>query len=232
MSERYQLVQTAKCLALHDTVDPKVGAVFVDFAEGKARHRLKFGGGKGQDIAKAVGLHKLKNPHVVDATAGLGRESFVLASLGCTVTMLERSPIVHALLADGLQRANATDDPALQAIVQRMTLYQADASAWLTALSVENYPDVIYLDPMFPERQKSALVQKEMRFFHEVVGDDPDSDGLLVCARMRAKQRVVVKRPRLAPCLADCVPAFVISGKAVRYDIYLPFKLPASKATA
>ena len=120
MSERYQLVQTAERLELHDTADPKVGAVFVDFVEGKARHRLKFGGGKGQDIAKAVGLHKHKNPHVVDATAGLGRESFVLASLGCSVVMLERSPIVHALLADGLQRAKASDDPELQAIVQRM----------------------------------------------------------------------------------------------------------------
>lgn len=228
MSERYQLVQTPERLELHDTADPKIGAVFVDFVEGKARHRLKFGGGKGQDIAKAVGLHKFKQPHVIDATAGLGRESFVLASLGCTVTMLERSPMVHALLADGLQRANAINAPELQAIVQRMTLHQVDAIAWLNDLPLESYPDVVYLDPMFPERQKSALVQKEMRFFHTVVGDDSDSDGLLACARQRAKHRVVVKRPRLAPLLANATPAFVISGKAVRYDIYLP--LP--KATA
>ncbi len=228
MSERYQLVQTAERLELHDTADPKVGAVFVDFVEGKARHRLKFGGGKGQDIAKAVGLHKHKNPHIVDATAGLGRESFVLASLGCSVVMLERSPIVHALLADGLQRAKASDDPELQAIVQRMTLYQVDSHVWLNDLPIASYPDVIYLDPMFPERQKSALVQKEMRFFHDVVGGDSDGDELLACARVRAKYRVVVKRPRLAPLLAATAPAFVISGKAVRYDVYLP--LP--KATA
>ncbi len=231
MSERYQLVQTPERLELRDTVDPKVGAVFVDFVEGKARHRLKFGGGKGQDIAKAVGLHKLKQPHVVDATAGLGRESFVLASLGCAVTLLERAPLVHALLADGLQRACESEDAEIQGIVQRMTLYQVDANVWLTMLPIEHYPDVIYLDPMFPERQKSALVQKEMRFFHEVVGNDVDSDGLLLLACQRARHRVVVKRPLLAPELANRKPAFVIKGKAVRYDVYLP-TLVLPKATA
>jgi 16S rRNA (guanine1516-N2)-methyltransferase len=93
---RYHLVQTPDRLELHDTLDPKMGAVYVDFVEGKARHRRQFGGGKGQDIAKAIGLHKFKNPRVIDATAGLGREAFVLASLGCHLTLLERSPIIHA----------------------------------------------------------------------------------------------------------------------------------------
>jgi 16S rRNA (guanine1516-N2)-methyltransferase len=223
---RYQLVQTPARLELHDTQDPKIGAVYVDFVEGKAQHRRLFGGGKGQDIAKAIGLHKRKNPYVIDATAGLGRESFVLATLGCTVTLLERSPTVHALLADGLTRARASDDAEINAIVARMTLHHSDAYTWLQNLPSDALPDVIYLDPMFPERQKTALVQKEMRFFHEVVGEDPDSDRLLEIACQRAKYRVVVKRPRHAPELAACKPAFVISGKAVRYDVYL------GKATA
>ncbi|WP_308872965.1 class I SAM-dependent methyltransferase [Thiothrix subterranea] len=223
---RYQLVQTPARLELHDTHDPKVGAVYVDFVEGKAQYRRKFGGGKGQDIAKAIGLHKFKHPHVIDATAGLGRESFVLATLGCTVTLLERSPVVHALLADGLKRALASDDQETLEIASRMTLYPADAHVWLTELPAVAWPDVIYLDPMFPDRQKSALVQKEMRFFHEVVEADPDSDGLLALAQERAKRRVVVKRPRHAPELHGCKPAFVISGKTVRYDVYL------GKATA
>lgn len=226
MTNRYQLVQTPARLELHDTLDPKMGAVYVDFVEGKARHRLKFGGGKGQDIAKAVGLHKHKNPHVIDATAGLGRESFVLASLGCTVTMLERSPIVHALLADGLQRAQQCADEEIRHIAQRMTLHHADAQTWLAALPNAPAADVIYLDPMFPERQKSALVQKEMRFFHHVVGDDADDDALLAIACERAKYRVAVKRTNHAPTLANTKPAFVISGKAIRYDVYL------GKATA
>jgi 16S rRNA (guanine1516-N2)-methyltransferase len=230
MSDRYQLVQTPERLELHDTYDPKVGAVYVDFVEGKAQHRRLFGGGKGQDIAKAIGLHKFKHPHVIDATAGLGRESFVLATLGCTVTLLERSPIVHALLADGLKRTLVSDNREAIEIASRMTLYQADAHVWLKALPADALPDVIYLDPMFPERQKSALVQKEMRFFHEVVGADEDSDALLDIARQHAKRRVVVKRPRHAPELEGCKPAFVIAGKAVRYDVYLSKATPQEDA--
>ncbi|WP_298608305.1 class I SAM-dependent methyltransferase [uncultured Thiothrix sp.] len=226
MSNRYQLVQTASRLELQDTLDPKVGTVYVDFVEGKARHRLLFGGGKGQDIAKAVGLNKHKELKVVDATAGLGREAFVLASLGCQVTLLERSPIMHALLVDGLQRAANSDDPQLQAIISRMQLEHTDALSWLKI--TEHQPEVVYLDPMFPERQKSALVQKEMRCLHEVVGEDTDSAELLDLARQVAKLRVTVKRPRLAPELANLKPAFVISGKAVRYDVYLP-KAPTQK---
>jgi 16S rRNA (guanine1516-N2)-methyltransferase len=231
-SAGYQLVRTPARLELHDTSDPKSGPVYVDFVQGKARHRLKFGGGKGQDIAKAVGLHKLSHPHVIDATAGLGRESFVLASLGCTVTLLERNPLVHALLEDGLRRALVSEDDELLSIIRRMTLINTDARHWLAQLPDDEYPDVIYLDPMFPERRKSALVQKEMRFFHQVVGDDQDDDTLLEIARRHCKHRVAVKRPRHAALLAAEKPAFVISGKAIRYDVYLPLKgNPASTET-
>lgn len=226
MPGRYQLVQTPERLELHDTQDAKIGPVYVDFLEGKARHRQQFGGGKGQDIAKAIGLHKFKQPHVIDATAGLGRESFVLASLGCSVTMLERSPIVHALLEDAMKRALASDSAEVLGTVSRMTLHLADAHAWLEQFGAVSQPDVIYCDPMFPERRKTALVQKEMRFFHAVVGADADSDSLLGLACRYAKHRVVVKRPRHAPVLAGSQPAFVIGGKAVRYDVYL------GKATA
>lgn len=221
MSNRYQLVQTSERLELHDTQDQKVGAVYVDFVNGKAAHRRKFGGGKGQDLAKAIGLHKIKHPSVIDATAGLGRESFVLATLGCNVTALERNPMVHALLEDGLKRAKAFEDNELQTIIKNITLHHIAAQDYLVKLE-QDLPDVIYLDPMFPERQKSAQVQKEMRFFHEVVGDDADDDVLLELARHKAKKRVVVKRPRLAPLLAGCEPNFVIKGKAIRFDVYLP----------
>jgi len=221
---RYQLQHNGERLELHDSTDPKIGPVYVDFVSGKARHRLQFGGGKGQAIAKAVGLHKIKQPRIVDATAGLGREAFVLASLGCEVTLLERSPILHALLADGLQRALHCEDVDLRNIASRMQLHHADAQVWLHSLSAAAYPDVVYLDPMFPERRKSAQIQKEMRFLHAIVGEDPDANDLLSIARQRCHKRVTVKRPRLAPALADYAPAFVIQGKVVRYDVYLALK--------
>jgi 16S rRNA (guanine1516-N2)-methyltransferase len=84
------------------------GPVRVDFLTGKAKHRLNYGGGKGQLLAKAVGINKRAGLKVLDATAGLGQDSFVLASLGCEVTLLERSPIVRALLIDGMQRGLAS----------------------------------------------------------------------------------------------------------------------------
>ena len=92
-------------LQLFKSDEPKLGAIRVDFVTGASAHRRKFGGGKGQAIAKAVGLNKGATPHVLDATAGLGRDAFVLAALGCKVTMHERHPVVAALLYDGLQRA-------------------------------------------------------------------------------------------------------------------------------
>ncbi|WP_020558645.1 class I SAM-dependent methyltransferase [Thiofilum flexile] len=221
---RYQLVQTPERLELHDLADPHMGAVYVDFIGGKAQHRRQFGGGKGQDIAKAIGLNKYAHPYVVDATAGLGREAFVLASLGCQLLMLERNPMVFALLADGLKRAQACEDADLLAIIQRMTLAPIAAQDWLQTLTPDAYPDVIYLDPMFPERQKSALVQKEMRFFHSIVGNDDDDAGLVELARHKALKRVVVKRPQKAPLLGNSKPAFVIGEKAaIRFDVYLPF---------
>lgn len=222
---RYQLQQTQYPpyrLELHDTHDPRTRPVYVDFVAGKARHRLNYGGGKGQGIAKAIGLHKLKQPSVIDATAGLGRESFVLASLGCRVTLLERNELVHALLADGLLRAEQSGDEAVQEIIARMTLVAADALAWLATIAEDEQPEVIYLDPMFPQRRKSALVQKEMRFFHEVVGEDVDGGELLAVARRVALKRVVVKRPAGASELAGVKPGFVIRGKTTRYDVYLP----------
>jgi len=202
--------------------------VQASFVDGKADHRRKFGGGKGQSIAKAVGLSRGFCPHVLDATAGLGKDAFVLASLGATVTLIERSPIAHLLLEDGLARAQrtATDilDVALLEILQRMTLHQYDSCGYMD--SHEDVFDVVYLDPMFPERKKSALVKKEMRIFHEVIGTDEDASALLPLALDRARYRVVVKRPKLAPFLDNRKPSYQLLGKSGRYDIYTNKALP------
>ncbi|PJE80800.1 Ribosomal RNA small subunit methyltransferase J [invertebrate metagenome] len=194
----------------------------VDFVEGKAAHRRLYGGGKGQDIAKAVGLNKASHLSILDATGGLGRDAFVLASLGCKITLLERSPIIATLLKDGIDRALSADDKAIHSIVQRMTTININAISHMISLSdQEKKVDVVYLDPMFPDRKKSALVKKEMRLFHDLLGNDHDSDTLLKPALTIARHRVVVKRPRQAPFLDNASPTYTLKGKSCRYDIHV-----------
>ncbi len=205
-------------LELRKLDEPKLGPVFVDFVEGAVAHRRKFGGGRGQSIAKAVGLKSGANPTVVDATAGLGRDAFVLASLGCQVTMLERHPVVAALLADGLQRAQQ-DAEIGEWMRDRMSLRAGSALENLQQLGFT--PDVVYLDPMFPHRQKSALVKKEMRVFQSLVGPDLDADALLPAALAVAGKRVVVKRPDYAGYLNDKTPSMSIETKSNRFDVYV-----------
>ncbi|MCV9879811.1 16S rRNA (guanine(1516)-N(2))-methyltransferase RsmJ [Brenneria izbisi] len=213
------LVLTPARLELRKQDEPKLGAIYVDFVSGPMAHRRRFGGGRGEAVAKAVGIKKDYRPDVVDATAGLGRDAFVLASLGCHVRMLERHPVVAALLDDGLRRGyqDAEIGPWLR---ERLTLLHASS---LTALSdITPPPDVVYLDPMFPHRQKSALVKKEMRVFQSLVGADEDADALLAPARALAKKRVVVKRPDYAPPLAGVAAQSTLETKSHRFDFYLP----------
>ncbi|MGB0414681.1 MAG: class I SAM-dependent methyltransferase [Coraliomargarita sp.] len=194
-----------------------------DFQSPSVTYRRKQGGGRGQLIARAVGFKANHAPRVLDGTAGLGGDAFVLASLGCEVRMCERVPAVRALLADGLVQARKhadAQDAQLGVVLDRMKLLEADAIEYLQALDEGERPDVIYLDPMFPERTKSALVKKEMRVFHDLVGADSDADQLLEVALPVARQRVVVKRPRLATALSGPKPSNVIEGKTSRYDIY------------
>ncbi|BBI53076.1 hypothetical protein HORIV_54970 [Vreelandella olivaria] len=162
---------------------------------GKAAHRRRFGGGRGQLVAKACGLTKGVTPSIVDATAGLGRDAFVLASLGAQVLLIERVAAIAALLEYGLKRASKHSETA--DIAARMTLRHGDAAQALEALvaSADFMPQVIHLDPMFPHREKSALVKKEMRLFRELAGDDNDAPRLLEAALDVATHRVVVKRP-------------------------------------
>lgn len=212
------LVLTPQYLQLKKLDEPKLGGLYVDFVSGAMRYRRKFGGGRNEAIAKAVGIKKSYLPTIVDATAGLGRDAFVLAALGCEVRLYERHAIVAALLDDGLQRGYA-DTEIGGWLRQRMTLLHASSIDALTTLSPA--PDVVYLDPMYPHRQKSALVKKEMRVFQSLVGNDDDADSLLILAMTIAKRRVVVKRPNYAPPLAAISPQATIKTKNHRFDIYL-----------
>ncbi|MFT6898176.1 MAG: 16S rRNA (guanine1516-N2)-methyltransferase [Paraglaciecola sp.] len=212
------LVQNSSHLQLKQLDEPKVGAVMVDFTSDALTYR-RLHGGKKEAIIKAVGLKGHGPLRVLDATAGLGRDAFVLANSGCTVDMIERSPVVAALLNDGLQRA-ARDGELGRWLPQRMALYHGVSYA-LLADWPGSQPEVIYLDPMFPHRKKSALVKKEMRIFQQLLGPDEDADKLLAPALALASKRVVVKRPDHAPFLADRPPNMSISSKKHRFDVYL-----------
>lgn len=227
------LIYSATGLALQMTGKKAPGPIAANFASGGVDHRRKFGGGKGQMIAKAIGFKNISSSmrplRVLDATAGLGRDAFVLATLGCEMTMLERSGVVWELLNSGLSDARAHGDIDLQAIMARMTLVQQDSRQYLASLQDSKIkPDVIYLDPMFPTRTKSASVKKEMAIFHSLVGADEDADELLQPAITAATYRVAVKRPLTAPFLAEQQPSYQLLGKTSRYDIYVNKKLDLS----
>ncbi|OGT47108.1 MAG: hypothetical protein A3F17_02200 [Gammaproteobacteria bacterium RIFCSPHIGHO2_12_FULL_41_15] len=191
--------------------DSNFKPLYVDFIAGTQGHRRRFGGG--ELIIKAVGCHK-KNPiSILDCTAGLGRDAFVLAHAGGKVLMLERSKIIFELLQDGMQRYAASGLVRLD-----WTLLQMDAIDFLQ--TTETTYDVIYLDPMYPERKKSALVKKELRMIREIVGMDWDCDALFHLALEKAQKKVVVKRPKLADFLGGKKPDYQLTGKSGRFDVY------------
>ena len=199
-------------LQLNQTGAP--GAVYADFISGKARHRL----GQGELIYKAMGLSKFDSPRIVDVTAGLGRDAFVLASKGCKVVLIERSPIIYLLLSDALQRARGNAEAG--SIVDRMEIINMDARAYL---SLEDMPlaDIVYLDPMYPESKKSALVKKEMQLFQKLLDKNATGDDLLPLALKKAKHRAVVKRPLKGKHLGQLEPDYSIKGKSIRFDVYI-----------
>ena len=213
------LVQTPERLELRKLDEPKLGAIAVNFVDGTMAHRRKFGGGRGEAVAKAVGIKGDYLPTVIDATAGLGRDAFVLAAIGCKVQLIERNPVVSALLEDGLTRAY--QDPEMGEFMQsRMVLLPFHTISEYANANAKPV-DVVYFDPMFPHKQKSALVKKEMRVFQHLVGADLDSDDFFQPAKQVARKRVVVKRPDYAPFIADQKPDFSQTTKNHRFDVYL-----------
>lgn len=166
-------------------------------------------------LVKAARVRGVESPAVVDATAGLGEDSLLLAAAGATVTMCESDPVIALLLADALRRA--AGDPQLAGIVSRMTLVEADSVAVLGGLTEP--PDVVYLDPMFPSRTKSAAVKKKFQLLHRLEAPCEDQDRLMAAALASDPRKVVVKRPVKAPILAGVKPSHSIAGKAVRFDV-------------
>ena len=166
-------------------------------------------------LVKAARVRGVENPVAIDATAGLGEDSLLLAAAGFSVTLCESDPVIALLLADALRRA--ANEPQLAAVVSRMRLVEADSVGVLADLSEQ--PDVVYLDPMFPARTKSAAVKKKFQLLHHLEAPCADPERLMGAALAARPRKVVVKRPVKAPLLADVRPSHSLSGKAVRFDV-------------
>jgi len=187
------------------------------FIEGAILHRLKYGKGRGQNLAKAVGMKSNKNRTIVDATAGLGYDAFILASLGAKVTLIERSKIMHNLLQEGISEAKSFGGE-ISRIISRMNLIFGDSKFILPDL----LPEVILIDTMYKDRKKTSLVKNDMRLVRDIVGSDPDYIELIDVALNQASNRVVIKQPRYADQIDNIKPySHQILGKTIRYDVYM-----------
>jgi 16S rRNA (guanine1516-N2)-methyltransferase len=197
----------------------------VDFAGGAVGYRFRRGGERGHPLVRAVGIKKERTPRIVDATAGLGRDAFLLASAGANITLIERAAEVHALLKDALARA-AAESPELAEVIARMTLIHGDARNKLPELNA----DIVIIDPMHPPRRNTALVKQEMRQLSAIVGADEDADELMRIALSSARERVVLKWPlRAKPLLETPKPSHHFAGKTVRYEVFLTAPRPHVK---
>ena len=188
----------------------------IDFVSGQLGYRLAQGRARQEVLVRAcLGSRSLTDATLLDATAGLGRDSALLAASGFTVTALERNEVLHALLADALLRAQSLPWQA------RLTLLRADACDYLASCAPF---DVIYLDPMFAAHDSRAQVKKELVWLRQLLGQPAAGEDarLLTLARSKARRRVVVKRAAKAPVLAGVAPTASVDGKAVRFDIYTP----------
>jgi len=203
-------------LELRYTKDPSLtGSCRVDFVGGQAGFRRRHGGS--EMLVRAIGCKHNSPTYVLDATGGMGRDAFVMASHGCHVHIIERHPVIAALLEDGLQRA--TQQPDTKKIVERIMMTTGDSFHFLRKKPEKQY-DVIYLDPMFPARSKSSRVKKELQMLQMLAGHGNDTKNLFTAALQAAGNRVVVKRPKAASSLPGLSPSYSLSSKKIRFDVY------------
>jgi len=207
-------------------VRPDGVSVNIDFINGKANRRADESTFKKQPLARALGVNKpfashALTPRVIDATAGLGTDAWMMASLGCQVTLLENSPALCAMLDDAITTAKA--NPATTETAQRMQVVHTNASEYLTN-TVTQTADIVYLDPMYPLARKQALVKKGMQVLHELIGPDGNGPELLSAALANASYRVVVKRPKGADVLYGTEnwtgQMTTIESPNTRFDVY------------
>ncbi|WP_294438627.1 class I SAM-dependent methyltransferase [uncultured Slackia sp.] len=192
--------------------------------------RIKQGRLQQELLVRAAKIKGAEEPLAVDATAGFGQDSLLLAAAGFRVLLFERNPVIAALLRDALRRAASV--PELADAIARMCFIEGDSVAALNGMgSVDDgahaggalrQPDVVYLDPMFPARTKSAAVKKKFQLLHHLEQPCEDPDAMLHAALAAKPRKIVVKRPPKGPYLANVKPSYSLAGKAVRYDVIVP----------
>lgn len=216
--EHWACTYDAAGWSVRDTAS-RLGPLRVDFATGALAYRRAHGRDSQRGLGRATGKANPDDPTLIDATGGLGKDGFILACLGWRVTLLERSPLLAGLLADGVARGR--HDARIGLICRRMRVLHQEATHYLEGLASAARPRVVYLDPMYPVDPGSALPGREMQYLRRLLGDAPSDPRLLVAARAAAKERVVVKRPAGAQPLSDMLPTHVIRMGGTRYDVYL-----------
>ncbi len=209
----------------------------IQFNSPEYLHRLQDAGKRSELILRSV--RAAPGLKVLDCTAGLGRDAFLLAHKGCEVTMLERSTVLATMLADAITRATRVE--GLADTTQRLNLHRTDARCFLGALACpaeDQYQpdqagvskgkafDVIYIDPMFPIRGKSALVKGEMQLLQRFLGVDEDAAELISLAFATGSPRLVVKRPAQGPWKSPVPPTVVFTGKTSRFEVIAPVHQP------
>jgi 16S rRNA (guanine1516-N2)-methyltransferase len=201
-----------RAAAAEDRPEPSIG-----FSSGSMGYRYWKGQSRAHPLVRALGKSISKLPNIIDATAGLGRDAFILASVGCHVTMIERNPKIFAMLAEAVAAEKAKDN-GLAAVLDRMTLLHGDAKALLPSLSA----DIIVIDPMHPERKSSALTKIDLRLLREVVGGNADASLLVQIALTCKCEKVILKWPAQADALEGLPkPNHSIIGRTTRYDVFV-----------
>ena len=186
-----------------------------DFAE-TMMHRVTNGRLQHEMLVKAASSEK-DGRHAIDATAGMGEDAFLLAAQGYEVTLYEQNPVVAALLKDAIRRAKKNQ--ILKDIAGRMKVVEADSVESMSKLL--DPVDVIYLDPMFPARQKSSLINKKLQLIQKLEPPCSEETDLFDAALKVCPSRIIVKRPLKSECLAGREPSYTLKGKAIRYDCYV-----------
>ena len=187
--------------------------VAVKFDSAAMQHRRK--GGHNEMLGRAVGLKADRKPLIWDATGGLGRDAFVLADLGCEVTLCERVPVLAWLLDQAVQAAAVSGIDQVRGAAERISVLAGDSKTLRAPAG-----SVIYLDPMFPERKKAAAVKKEAVMLQHLADQVDDGESLWQWAWDQPVERIVVKRPLRAPILGHIRPAHTLKGKSVRFDVF------------
>ena len=154
----------------------------------------------------------------VDAAAGLGEDALLRAAAGYEVLLFERDAVIASLLRDALERAQSV--PQLKDIVSRMKLTEGDSIKMMPLMVHE--PELVYLDPMFPERRKSGLINKKLQLLQKLERPCVEEDDLLGAAAALHPRKIIIKRPLKGAFLAAPKPSYSVKGKAIRYDCIIP----------